>query len=104
MELHTLHRNKYVGTVFWALVLCVTIVTVASFLGRAARNLNAAVIDKPDIAIYLLLPEEHIFATTLLKEEEKERHYIAETSDGPLFVKLVKGEREWYVATVEKLH
>ncbi|OGJ55112.1 hypothetical protein A3D11_03510 [Candidatus Peribacteria bacterium RIFCSPHIGHO2_02_FULL_49_16] len=104
MEIHFLHRKRYVGTVFWALLICAVIVTVTSFLGRAARNLNAAVIDKPDIAIYLLLPKEDIYATTLLKETDKERQYIAKTPNGPKFVKLVKGEKEWYVGLIENLH
>ena len=67
-------------------------------------NFKAALTDKPDVAIYLLLPDEELGNTTLLRESETERDYLADTKEGPKLVKLKKGEKEWFVSVVEKLH
>jgi hypothetical protein len=88
----------------WAVVLSVLIVVAASLLGRATRNFHAALTDKPDVAIYLLLPNEGLGNTTLVRESELERDYLAETSEGPKLIKLKKGQREWFVSMVEPLH
>jgi len=96
--------KKFASTIVWSLVLSACIVAAAAALGRAARNFQAALTDKPDVAIYLLLPEEDIGRTTLLRDRDTERDYLAETKDGPKLVKLKKGDLEWYVAHVEPLH
>lgn len=88
----------------WSVVLCIAIVVSAAFLGRATGNFKAALTDKPDVAIYLLLPDEGLGNTTLLRESETERDYLADTKDGPKLIKLKKGEKEWFVSVVEKLH
>lgn len=80
------------------------VVGIAAGLGRATVNLGAALTDKPDIAIYLLLPDEGLHSIEVLKEEENERHYMAESKDGPKFIILKKGEEEWYISHVERLH
>lgn len=72
-------------------------------LARAGYNFRAALTEKPDIAIYLLLPEEGITGTTLLREESDRRDYLVQTSDGPKLVILKKGEEQWFVSEVEKL-
>ena len=62
MEVHLLSRFRFLHTLGWALLISVGIVAVAAGAGRAVINMKAALIDKPDIAIYLLLPEEKISA------------------------------------------
>lgn len=103
MVIDRLSRWRFLNTTFWALLLSGVIVAGASFLGRATINLKAALTDKPDIAIYLLLPDEGIGATTLLRETTNERHYLAETKDGPKLVILQKKDEEWEVQKIEKL-
>jgi len=66
-------------------------------------NFNAALTDKPDIAIYLLLPGENIRETKLLRDSGDERHYLAETEEGPKLIILKRGPEEWFVEYVEKL-
>lgn len=104
MDIDHISRKRYVGTVWWAALACLVIVAVAAGLGRATMNLSAALTDKPDIAIYLLLPDEGIHNISVLRESENERHYLAQTKDGPKLVVLKKGEKEWYVSLVETLH
>lgn len=104
MDLSVVSRLRFLHTIGWALLLSSLIVALAATLGRATLNLKAALTDKPDIAVYLLLPEEHIGATTLIRARADERDYLAETPEGPKLIKLKKGAEEWYVALVEKLH
>lgn len=73
-------------------------------LGRAAHNFQAALTQKPDVAIYLLLPDEEIGRTTLLRETETERDYLADTKDGPKLIRLKKGDKVWFVSFTERLH
>lgn len=103
-HVHHLSHPLFRRTVVWAFVLSLMIIGSAAALARSARNFKAALTDKPDLAIYLLLPEEGITNTTLLRDGETERDYLAETKDGPKIVKLKKGDEQWYVALTEKLH
>lgn len=103
-HIHTLSHNGYRTTVLWAVFCALAIVVGASAFARASRNFAAALTEKPDLAIYLLLPEEDIGQSTLLREQETERDYLAETKDGPKLIKLKKGEVEWFVSRVERLH
>lgn len=103
MVIDRLSRWRFLNTTFWALFVSAVIVGGAAFLGRATINLKAALTDKPDIAIYLLLPKEDIGAVTLLRESINERHYLAETKDGPKLVILEKREEKWEVKLIEKL-
>lgn len=103
-HIHNLSHRGYRQTVLWATFCCLAIVVGAAAFARASRNFAAALTDKPDLAVYLLLPEENLGHTTLLREEESERDYLAETDDGPKLIKLKKGEKEWYVSVVERLH
>lgn len=104
MDLRSISRLRFLHTIGWALLLSALVVAVAATLGRATINLKAALTDKPDIALYLLLPEEEIGRSTLLRAREDERDYLAETKDGPKLVRLKMGEKEWYVELVEQLH
>jgi hypothetical protein len=103
-HIHSLSRRNYSSTVLWSIFLCLLIVVAASALGRAAHNFKAALTDKPDVAIYLLLPDKNLGNTTLLRESPNERDYLAETASGPLLVRLKKGEEEWFVSFTEPLH
>lgn len=103
-HIHSLSENGYRSTVLWAAFCSLAIVAAASAFARASHNFAAALTDKPDLAIYLLLPEEEIGQSTLLREQDTERDYLAETKDGPKLVKLRKGDAEWYVSVVEPLH
>lgn len=103
-HIHTLSRRSYSRTVIWSVLLCVVIVMAAAALGRATHNFSAALTDKPDVAIYLLLPDENIGRTTVLRESENERDYLAETEEGPRLIKLRRSDGEWYVSLIEELH
>jgi hypothetical protein len=105
-HMHAAHLTKrgFSRTTLWSLLFCIAIVIAVSGVGRAARNFRAALTDKPDIALYLLLEQEKISNSTLLRESDTERDYLAETKNGPKLVKLKKGDIEWYVALVEELH
>lgn len=104
MEIHHISRIRYLTTILWALLVCTLIVATIALLARGTLNLNAALTEKPDIALYLLLPEEEITDEEVLRESEKERDYLVQTKDGPKLVKLRKGEEEWYVQKIENLH
>ena len=103
MDIRHISRGRYLHTVWWGLIASGIIVMVAAGLGRASMNLKSALTDKPDIAIYILLEDEEVGHTELLRETEDERHYLAETKDGPMHVILKKGETEWYVSSKEPL-
>lgn len=103
-HVHGLSRQRYTHTVLWSVMVCVAIVIGAALIGRATHNFQAALTDKPDVAIYLLLPDEKIGNTTLLRESDSERDYLAETAEGPKLIKLKKGKEEWFVSVVEELH
>jgi hypothetical protein len=103
MDFAFISRLRYSHTMAWAVLLGALVVALAATLARASVNIKAALTDQPDIAIYLLLPDEEIGETTLLKALENERAYIAQTKEGPKLIELKKGEHEWYVSWEEKL-
>ncbi len=104
-HVHSLSRRTYMRTVVWAFFLCFSIVICTALLGRATHNFKAALTEKPDVAIYLLLPDEELGQTTLLRETEMTRDYLAETKDGEKLIKLAKNrEGVWEVAMIERLH
>lgn len=88
----------------WSVILCLLIVGAAAALARSAHNFKAALTDKPDLAIYLLLPEEGVTNTTLIKDGDTEKDYLVETKTGPKLIKMKKGPEQWYVAQEENLH
>lgn len=101
---HALSKPRYTSALFWAYVLSAIIVIATAFLGRAALNFRAALVEKPDIAIYLLLPEDGIRHTQLLRASDTERDYLAQTARGQELIKLRKGARQWEVVFREVLH
>lgn len=104
INIHHLSARRFLRTVLWAVIASSIIVTAAAGLGRAARNFEAALTDKPDVALYLLLPDEGITTSTVLRERPNERDYLVETARGPRLIKLKRGAREWYVSSTEVLH
>ena len=60
---------------FWALLASALIVGVAATLARASYNIAAALTQKPDIALYLLLPDEKIGRSTILRDDGQIRDY-----------------------------
>ena len=104
IQVHRLSRRYYSHAVAWAVGLSMIIVILCAALARAAHNFKIALVEKPDIAIYLLLPEEKITTTKTLRVSATERDYLAQTKDGPKLVKLKKGKEQWYAALVEPMH
>ena len=103
-HVHLLSRRHYSRAVLWAISLSVVVVGASAALARAAHNFKIALTDKPDIAIYLLLPDENITTAKVLRSSDTERDYLAETKDGPKLVKMKKGKDQWYAALVEPMH
>lgn len=103
MEWHSFYKPRLFAGMGWALLGSSVIVGATAFLGRAALNLRAALTEKPDIGIYMLLPDEGIRNTTLLRSTDTERHYIAETRDGSKLIILRKNGEEWGVIHIERL-
>ena len=103
MEWYSVHKPRLLAGISWALLGSSIIVGVTAFLGRAALNLRAALTEKPDIGIYMLLPDEGLQNTTLLRSTESERHYLAETREGQKLIILRKNGEEWGVVHMERL-
>ena len=89
----------------WAVLCSLLVVAVTAMLGRATINLKAALTDKPDIAVYVLLPDEEIRHVTLLRSafNDTRRDYLAETREGMKLVKLQKRNGVWSVREVQRL-
>jgi acetylglutamate synthase len=104
MEIALISRKRYTHTMLWAVLLSSVVVALAATLGRAMANVKAALTDKPDIAVYLLLKDDVVTSSTLLRSYDSERDYLVETKDGPKLVKLKKGEKEWFVVSKERMH
>ena len=96
--------GRFTHTVMWGLLLSAIVIVLASLMARSALNLEAAVTNKPDLAVIILLPEENITDVELMRDRGKERDYLVETKDGPKYVKLIKSDGEWRVGEIEQLH
>lgn len=103
INIHHLSTRRFSRTVLFAVLASFVIVIAAAGLGRAARNFEAALTDKPDVALYILLPELHITTSSVLREQPNERDYLAETTEGTKLVKLKRGPQHWFVSSVEDL-
>ncbi len=68
-------------SILLGLFTCVLIVAVAAALGKAMVNLKAALTDRPDVGIYLLLPELELGDSVLLRDMETTRDYYAESKE-----------------------
>ncbi|MDA1209360.1 MAG: hypothetical protein O2904_05010 [bacterium] len=106
MEIQRISRGRFTHTVVWAVVTSGLVVAIAAGLARATLNIDAALIDKPHIAIYMLLPDEEISHIETLRETEEQHDYLATTKDGMKLVQLRRSEEtgEWYVHFMEQLH
>jgi len=103
MDISDISSRRYSHTMLWAVLLSSLVVAIAATLGRAMANVKAALTDKPDIAVYLLLKDEGITHSVLLRSSDNQRDYLVQTKDGPKVVKLKMGEKEWYVASVDTM-
>jgi hypothetical protein len=112
LQIHEVSGKKFLHTISYAVLGSALIVGFAATLGRATINLKGALVDKPDIAIYLLLPDENIstFEKLRSRNDDTERDYLVETPEGPKYVKLKKakqknedGKFEWFVESIEPL-
>ena len=70
MEIERISRLRFASTILWAIVGSTVVVASAAGLARATLNLNGALVEKPEIAVYLLMPEEHITHVEVLREGE----------------------------------
>lgn len=85
------------------LITCILIVAAVAALGKAMVNLQAALISKPDVGIYFLMPEMELTETSLLRDMGDARDYYADSKDGPLLVHLRQDRGEWKLAGYERL-
>lgn len=104
LHIHLLSKLRFKHTYTLALLISCLIVGIAATLARATVNLAGALTRKPDIAVLLLLPDEEITHSTLLRSTPNGRDYLVDTKDGPKLVKLKKGNNQWYVQEKIQLH
>ena len=102
LALADVSRFKFINTMGWAVVASSLIVAAAAYLGRATLNLKAALTDKPQVGIYLLLPD--ITSAELLRDRGELQDYLVYTNKGPELVQLEKFEGTWRVKSEEPLH
>ena len=104
LDVHKLTDKKYNSTVIWAVGISLFIVAFTSVLARAALNLQAAIIDKPNLAVHTLLEDYAIRDVQLMDDLDLERRYLVETDDGMKFVTLQKKNGKWELKSMEHLH
>jgi hypothetical protein len=104
MHIKHLSTQRFTHTMLWSLLLSALIVAMAATLARASYNFTAALTDKPDLALYLLLPEKDIMQSTLLREHVEERDYLVQTKSGSELIRLKRGPNQWFVEMQEQLH
>lgn len=90
-------------SILMGLITCILIVAAAAALGKAMVNLKAALVSKPDVGIYLLLPELDLGDTELLRDMGDTRDYYAESKEGDLLVHLKWEKNQWAVGSYEHL-
>jgi len=104
MHIQFLSKLRFTHTYSFALLISCLIVAIAATLARATLNVAGALLHKPDIAVLLLLPNEGIYDSTLLRTTDTERDYLIQTKTGPKLARLKKGETEWFVEEEVPLH
>ena len=105
MDIRHLSGGRYREASIWMILAAAAIIITFALLARASLNLHAALTEKPDLAVMLLLPEEDITNVTLLREQGNERSYLVETKDeGIKFVKLQKVAGKWKIVETEDMH
>lgn len=104
MEIDRLSRWRYFSTIAWAVGGSIAVVAVTAGLARATLNMKGALIEKPEIAVYLLLPDAGITEVEVLRETEMQKDLLLHTKTGNMLVIMKKGEEQWYIAEQENLH
>lgn len=100
-----LSKFRYAHHLLWAVLLSCLIVAIAASIGRASKNLKGALTaEDPTLAVFFLRPEEQITDVTLLRAKQDLVDVLAETKDGPKWMRLRKGEEQWYISDEENLH
>ncbi len=102
MDFSSIPRPHFVKATVWTLILCIAIVSLAAALARATLNLNAALIDKPDLALYVLDPT--ITHAELLRERLTQRDYLVTSPKGHELIKIRKEDGLWAMTDRELLH
>lgn len=103
MHIADVSKGKHSDITIWAIVAALVFIVFFSLVARASLNLQGALTHKPDLAVYVLLPEEDITEVELLRELNQERDYLLTTKNGMKFAKLRQVDGEWTLATIEDL-
>jgi hypothetical protein len=107
MQIHETSARTFRAVVILAVIAGTAVIIAFSLISRAQLNLKAALTDKPDIAVLLLMEEmgAEVTDSELLRDLGNERDYLVETSgSGTLFIKLRKAGEEWHIAEQTPLH
>ena len=104
MHIEHVSRWRYFSTIAWAVGGSIAVVAITAGLARATLNMKGALVEKPEIAVYLLLPEEDITHVEILRETEMQKDLLVHSKGGNLLVIMKKGEEEWYISEKERLH
>lgn len=98
------HSDKGIhSTIAIAVVLSALIIAAVAGLGRAVRNIEGALTEKPDLAVYLLLPDEEISSVTLLRGGNDKRDYLVQTESGLKLVIIERKNGEWTLTSTDAL-
>jgi hypothetical protein len=90
-------------TIAVAVTLSAVIIAAVAGLGRAVRNIEGALTEKPDLAVYLLLPEENVKSVTLLRGGSDKRDYLVDTDAGLKLVVIARKNGEWTLISTDDL-
>ncbi len=101
MDFPSLPRLHFAKQLGWTLLVCVIIVIVTAGIARATLNLSAALVEKPDLAVYVLDPT--ITDAQLLRERTDRRDYFVTSPKGHELLKLRKHEGKWEIDEREAL-
>lgn len=105
MEIERISRWRYFSTIIWAVLGSVLVVSLTAGIARATLNMRGSLVEKPEIAVYLLLQEAEVTNVEILRETETQKDMLVHTkNEGKLLVIMKKGEEEWYIAEKERLH
>lgn len=97
-------KFRYTHTVMWAILVSCLIVAIAATVGRATRNLKGALTaEDPTLAVFLLRPDDHITDVTILRANQSTVDVLADTESGPKWMRLRKGETQWFITDEEAL-
>jgi hypothetical protein len=91
------------STVGIALAMSAIIIIATAGLGRAVHNIQGALTGKPDLAVYLLLPDLNVSSVTLLRGGNTKRDYLVETDEGLKLVVLELKEGKWTLTSTDDL-